>query len=200
MELSLSFFSQCWRGIGRKQGRKRSRQEDAPTCELILRLKFSSIACHVSKPKLTCFSRASPLPGHAPDPQAPHRVVYVERVSNGSRFRARFRGLHLRSDYKGQGCSSQAPVTVWRPSTFSPNSVPSLPFLFTLTGPFRVPGFPAIPGHKGERRDRGWGQGSGTIVSPQSPHQGLHLEGPDRTFGFWPSLSPAHRPTDDQQQ
>jgi hypothetical protein len=106
LELSLSFFSQRWRGIGRKQGRKRSRREDAPTCGLILGLKFSRIACHVSKPKLTCFSRAPPLPGHAPDPQAPHRVVYVERVSNGSRFRARFRGLHLRSDYKGQGCSS----------------------------------------------------------------------------------------------
>lgn len=49
---------------------------------------------------------------------------------------------------------------------------------------------------KGSGRAGGGGRG----VAPQSPHQGLHLEGPDRTFVFYLNLSPAHRSTDQQQQ
>lgn len=73
-------------------------------------------------------------------------------------------------------------------------------FSYSFTGSFRAP--PRAPprslsleGWRGRgARGRVWG------VARQSPHQGLHLEGPDRTFGFWPSLSSAHRPIEQQQQ
>lgn len=50
---------------------------------------------HVSKPELTCFIRAPPPPRPRLGPHTPHRVVYVKRVSKGSRLRTRFGGLHL---------------------------------------------------------------------------------------------------------
>lgn len=63
----------------------------------------------------------------------------------------------------------------------------------------QVPSGPKLPPRSRALKGGGGGVGEGEVAR-QCPHQGLHLEGPDGTFGFWPSLSPAHRPTEQRQQ
>lgn len=162
--------------------------------------KFSRTACHVSKPKLTCFIRAPPPPRPRPGPPGPSPCSGCGACLQRQRILYTIQGAVPIIRLQGSKLLLLKPC-------YHIEIQHLLPQLSSITSPLRSqvhlePPPPVLPhdplalkGGGEAGREGGFGE-----VARQSPHQGLHLEGPDRTFGFWPSLSSAHRPIEQQEQ
>lgn len=146
---------------------------------------YSRTACHVSQPTLTCSSRAPPPPRPRPGPPDPSPCSVCAACLQRQRAPRKAQGAPPMIGLQESRRILQRSVPVPRPGTHPPTQFPHL-LAYPLPGSFR-------PLHSLPRP-------SSRSPRTLSPHQGLHLEGPDGTFGFEPSLSPAHRPTEQQQQ
>lgn len=161
------------------------------------RTQFCRTACHVSKPKLTCFIRAPPPPRPRPGPPGPSPCSGCGACLQRQRILYTIQGAVPMIRLQGSKLLLLKPCYYIETQHLLPqlSSFTSLRSQVHLE-PLVLPHDPlALKGGGEGGREGGFGE-----VARQSPHQRLHLEGPDRTFGFWPSLSSAHRPIEQKQQ